>query len=475
MHYKKQELGLDSVFVLPLSAVHPSPENDQVYRPADPDDPSIIELASDLAENGVREPLAITQDNFIVSGHRCYAAATRAGLTDVPCRRVAIRRQGNANYVAELVAFNANQRVKTHDETLREEVVLANPEESHRLLTEHRQQAARITADTIELREHKERHRITTAKAPFLAAIQAVIASLEEFWPVSARQIHYGLLNGPPLIHARKPGSRYRNDLGSYKALVELLTRARYEGIIPFEVIHDPTRPVTTWQVHGNVGQFYRATMGGLLKGYYRNLQQSQPNHIEIVGEKNTIDGIIRPVAMEMCIPLTIGRGFCSTPPKRALVQRFRASGKQSLVVLIVSDHDPDGEEIAHSLARGLRDDFHVPEVRAVKVALTREQVDELELPAGMVKAKPTSTNYERFVRAYGDDVYELEAIPPAELQRLLRQSIDRVLDAAAFNAEINAEKRDAAHLDVVRRRLLSELNRAQGAVASGNEGATTR
>ena len=97
---------------------------------------------------------------------------------------------------------------------------------------------------------------------------------------------------------------------------------------------------------------------------------QSQPNHIEIVGEKNTVGGIIKPVAAKYCIPMTTGRGYCSLRPRYDMQQRFLKSGKEKLIVLFLTDFDPDGEEIAHSFVRSMRDDFDVP-VEGVKVALT--------------------------------------------------------------------------------------------------------
>jgi hypothetical protein len=109
------------------------------------------------------------------------------------------------------------------------------------------------------------------------------------------------------------------------------------------EVIADETRPVTIWDTHATPATFIRAELDDFLKNYWRDLMQSQPNHVEIVGEKNTIGPILRPVAAEFCVPLTIGRGYCSLPPRHAMAERFRKSGKAKLVLLIVSDFDPAG------------------------------------------------------------------------------------------------------------------------------------
>jgi hypothetical protein len=44
------------------------------------------------------------------------------------------------------------------------------------------------------------------------------------------------------------------------------------------------------------------------------------------------------------------------------------------------------------------------------------------------------------------------------KLQELLEGAIDRVIDTAAFNAEVDAEKRDAAYLEAVRQRVHGAL-----------------
>ena len=95
------------------------------------------------------------------------------------------------------------------------------------------------------------------------------------------------------------------------------------------------------------------------VQGYWRDFMASQPLHIEIVGEKNTVKGTIRPVAAEYCIPLTLAHGFSSIPPRYDLAKRFRRSGKEKLLLLIVRTSTPEGEVIATSLrtvdARRLR------------------------------------------------------------------------------------------------------------------------
>lgn len=443
---------LDHVPILekPLAEIRPSPENDTLYRPVDPNDPEIIELARSIWQFGVREPLVLTLDGYILSGHRRFAAAKLAGLKTVPCRIENSKREDDIDRHVLLLREYNRQRDKSLAEKLREEIVNADPRESHRALTEFRQQQSQLASPSIDIRGLKSRAAISAAKRPFLDAVIRVLNGRRAFWPLSDRSIHYALLNDPPLRHASKPDSRYGNTGQSYKSLVDLLTRGRLDGSIPWAAIADPTRPVTTWDVWPGPRPFIRNELNSFLKGYYRNLMQSQPNHVEIVGEKNTIASILKPVAMEYTIPLTIGRGYCSLPPRYVMYERYRLSGKDKLVLLIVSDFDPDGEEIAHSFARSMRDDFGIDEVHPVKVALTGEQVRAYGLPPQMT-AKESSRHHDRFVAQHGKDVFEVEALDPDRLQQILLDAIDSVIDVDAFNAEVDAETQDAAFLDGVR------------------------
>jgi ParB-like chromosome segregation protein Spo0J len=451
------ELG--QVLFLQIDHVRPSAQNDTLYRPTDDRDPELRALAQSIEREGILEPLAVTVDkcrssgaHWIISGHRRYAAALIARLDRVPCRVVNIR-SDDADFSAKLTEYN-RQRDKTIAERLREEIVRADPDESYRALQAHRTQVSKLEdVDIVPIIGKTKRAAISKAKAPLLAAIDRVLQDRRKFWPLSDRQIHYALLNAPPLIHASKPDSIYQNNKHSYKSLVELLTRARLCSRISWQAIADPTRPVTIWDVHPTTTPFMREELGNFLKNYHRNLQQSQPNHIEIIGEKNTVESTLKPIAAEYCIPLTIGRGYCSLDPRFEMARRFRKSGKEKLILLILSDFDPDGEEICHSFARSMRDDFGVWNLAPVKVALTSEQVARLNLPANNMEAKKSSTNYKKFVAKYGKDVYELEALSPEVLQSELRAAIDSVIDCDAFNHEIEAERQDAAELDEIRRR----------------------
>jgi hypothetical protein len=460
---------------LPLSSIRPAPVNDLVYGEIDPDSPSLDGLVESLREHGQFDPIVVSLDDVIVSGHRRYAAARRLGWTHIAAVREPIRSTDPA-FAAVVVTCN-EQRDKTPDVRVREQLVLTDPADAHAALTSRRAEAARVKVAPLVLGDRRKRHRISAAKQPFLDAVLRVLADLRDYWPLTDRTIHYALLNHPPLRHASKPGSTYRNAPKDWKDLTGLLTRGRLEGLVPFEAIGDETRPVSTWDAHPNVAPFVRREVDGFLRGYWRDLTQGQPNHVEIVGEKMTVEGVVRPVAADFCVPYTIGRGYSSLPPRKAMYDRYRRSGKAKLVILFLSDHDPEGDDIPTSFGQSMRDDFGVADIHTVKVGLTHAQVSALGLPPNAdAENKKDGSRYKRFVARYGPAVYELEAVSRPTLQGWLRDAVHAVLDTAAFNAQVDAEKRDAATIEAYRKaaiQFFAGLNdlapRAKG--AAGSEG----
>jgi hypothetical protein len=177
---------------------------------------------------------------------------------------------------------------------------------------------------------------------------------------------------------------------------------------------------------------------------------QSQPNHVEIVGEKNTLKGTIHRTACQFTIPYTLGRGYCSLDPRYEMAERYHNSGKRKLIILMLGDFDPEGEDICHSFARSMRDDFDITSIEAVKVGLTAPQIKKYRLPKKMT-AKETSARREKFVEKHGENVWEIEALPPATLQEILTDAILSTIDVDAYNYEVAAEHEDARQLGVYR------------------------
>ena len=450
-------LAHDNIFGshVAINVIMPSPENDEIYPPSNTQDQGFSQLVYSIREQGVLEPLVVSLDGYIISGHRRYAAAKQLGLETVPIRFEPIYRKGQDKLEWKRVLRGYNrQRVKTEAVQLREACLDMDPKAAYELLLDRREHQNIFAPPEIQLEGARDRACISSGKQEFLSAIMRVIQNLRDYHPLSVRQVHYQLLNSPPLRNtSTKNQQRYANDSKSYKDLCDLVARARLQGSIPWNAITDPTRPTTGRRHHHRVSEYISQETYLFLNRYRRDLLQSQPDHIELVVEKLTVQSIIQPIATKYCLPMTVGRGYCSLEPRYDMVQRFRHSGKDRLVILIVSDLDPDGDEIAQSFARSIRDDFSVTEVRASKILLRPDQVKRWDLPPSQMKAKRTSSSFEKYVQQRGtDEVFELEAVAPPEMQDAVESGIIGCLDLEAFDREVEREKKDAVKLGAVKK-----------------------
>jgi ParB-like chromosome segregation protein Spo0J len=469
--------GTDKIIRKRVSSLKPSPENSQLYRPTS-EDPDIHRLAERIKKNGC-DPLIITSDNYIISGHRRHAALQRIGQKFVECRVLPKKRSDMTTdeYVVLLRSYN-EQRNKTIAEQVREELVDINPDEAHRRLLKSRTESInkpeRNGVHALTIEGKKKRYGISADKAEHVRIIRKIVfEERRAFWPLSVRGVHYPLLNydfvrGDYWPRRHEPGHgtkqelRYRNDDGSYDATSDLITRLRLNGTIPWEAFDDPTRPFKEFRAFDDVRRYIRQEIDNLFCGYWRKLLRSQPNHVECVCEKNTVYHMVLRATERYHIPTSSGRGFNSSDAWHDLHERYIQSGKERLIVIVVSDYDPEGEMIPHVGGRTLRDDFGDEGVTIIKAGVTREQIERYNL-AKQNFAKETSSNHDWFVeRNDGDDsVYELEALNPQDMIDDLENVIKGVIDIDLFNREVAKEKEEAAYLEAAKKTALEAFDAA--------------
>ena len=456
---KKQD---KSYFLIQVSEILMAQENNLLYDRFGTANPDDVALAISIREHGIKEPLVITGDKYLLSGHRRLSAAKALGMEEVPVRMledVWFYEMDEKARVKTLRLYN-QQRDKSPGEKLREKMLEIDPEKAHVDLMRRRLNVLSKTdmpVSNVRIGAKKKRATITTKQ--FLAKAQQVIEENRPYWPLTVRRVHYLLLNDPPLRHDKKPDSKYANTQKNYTALCNLLVRARLIDAVPMESIEDATRPVQLGGGFSTYEQFVKQETENFLAGYTRNLMQGQPHHIEIMLEKNALRTVIESVARDYCIPVTTGKGFSSLTPRYDLAMRFKRSGKTGLVLLMLTDFDPDGDEIAASFAKSLRDDFNIHSIKAIKVALTAEDVKAYDLPSDL-DAKVTSPNYQKFLARYrSTKVVELDAAPVTLLQSKLREAIESVIDKAEFNAQVELEKQDAAHIEAHRQVVFEAIN----------------
>ncbi|QDU21823.1 ParB N-terminal domain-containing protein [Urbifossiella limnaea] len=440
----------DRIEHVPLADLRPAVVNDELYKPVRTDDPAIIELGRDIARKGLLEPIVATPDGVIVSGHRRRAGAEVADLDVVPVRRINIR-STDPRFVEYLTSFN-RQRVKSAQEQVREAVVRTSPDDARNVLLAHR--AAEVArehrriADTglrvIAPTAASRRSVITDQKRPMLDAARAVVEQYRGYWPLTLRQIHYRLLTRNVLRNARTK-TKYVNTHGCYQDLSDLLSRARVAGDFPWEAMHDPTRPRVEWRQWDSVAPFLQEQIHDFGRGYKRNLLRSQPSYVELVVEKVAALDIAERAAGPFHVPVGVGKGYTSVTSLDETADRFHASGKDHFLMLVAGDLDPEGENITEVWGACLRDEHGVENLTVVKVGVNPAQVAESGLSP--LPVKDGSSRKDKFVRAHGSSVYELEAFEPDQLQAVIRDAIRGVLDMALFAGEQRIESDEARYV----------------------------
>lgn len=451
-----QKLKLGRKRSVPISKIHPSPENAELYDL--PTAENTKDLQEEIAARGLEEPIIVTKDYFVLSGHRRLMACQCLGCTHIWVRYAQeIRRDEMAKdeYVKLLARQNRGQRDKNTREKIKERWVLTEILANYRhFVADTEQEFDNLTE--IEMSCTAKRHNIAEEKTEFVNAIKDVVNGLKAFWPITVRAIHYNLLKVKPRpIRNTKRKDRdytYRNDVHSYQDLVRQTPRMRYFGIIPEESIFDPTRTTTEWKPFPDVSSFLQQQKNRMFDGYHRNLLQSQDRHVEVVAEKLTVESYLKSVVEEYKLNLTISRGNSSMAARSDLARRFRRSGKRHLTLLCLFDFDPDGEQLATIWKEYLWHDYGIS-CDAFKIALNENQADELSLIEAThsedgLTAKEDSPNYARFVEKYGTTVYELEAMSPEQMQSAARNAIRTVLDMDLFQMEKEIEEQEIDSLE---------------------------
>jgi hypothetical protein len=185
------------------------------------------------------------------------------------------------------------------------------------------------------------------------------------------------------------------------------------------------------------------------LTGYWRDYLQSQPNFIQVLVEKNTVKHMADMVCEKYQVPSASARGFNGIDSLYRISQKFHASGKSGMKLIMLADYDPEGERLTNNAGITLRDEFGIDDVKVFKCGVTREQIEKYKLPEQNF-AKESSANLPWFLdRTDGNPaVYELEALHPEDMMRDLDRCIRGVIDLELYNAEVVAEQQESVELE---------------------------
>lgn len=231
------------------------------------------------------------------------------------------------------------------------------------------------------------------------------------------------------------------NTVQSYKRLGSIVNDARLAGLIDWEAIEDRTRATnipTTWTEPSSI-------LDACASQFRIDKWANQTFRPEVWIEKEALAGVIEPTCHELQIPFLSCRGYTSQSEmwsSACRLVRFRRQ-KQTPYILHLGDHDPSGIDMTRDIRDRLELFLHRP-VRLNRLALNMDQVDEHKPPPN--PAKTTDARFAAYMTAFGAESWELDALEPAMLARLIRTAVLAVRDEDLWNAK-QVEEDEHRHL----------------------------
>ncbi len=249
---------------------------------------------------------------------------------------------------------------------------------------------------------------------------------------LTLRQLYY------QLVHR----NIIKNNQREYKRLSSVISDARLSGLIDWNAIEDRIRRPIAANEYRDLKQLVDAA----LYSYRLPRWSTQDNYVELWVEKDALAGVLEPLAREYHVTLMVNRGYSSQSAMYESAARFKAKQDESLNLSLIylGDFDPSGEDMVRDISERL-EMFGVDDLTVTKVALTRDQIDEFEPPPN--PAKISDPRAQKFIAEHGSSSWEVDALPPEELQRIIREAFDEIVDQDAMQVIIDKETSDKAAL----------------------------
>lgn len=269
-----------------------------------------------------------------------------------------------------------------------------------------------------------------------LARIQQCNEIIEEYQAqgltLTLRQLYYQLVSRDVIPNVER----------SYKNLSALVTDARMAGVMDWDAIEDRVRQPQIPLEFQNM----KHRIDSALRNYRLPRWDGQEHYVELWVEKDALAGVLQPIALEYHITLMVNRGYSSASAMYESAQRFiegadrpSSGGPLTCVLLYLGDHDPSGEDMVRDV--GERLGTFEAEVDVRKIALTMQQVKRYKPPPN--PAKLSDPRAAAYVAEHGGSSWEVDALPPNVLARLIRAELDTLVDRRRMDAVVEREEQD--------------------------------
>lgn len=235
------------------------------------------------------------------------------------------------------------------------------------------------------------------------------------------------------------------NNERSYKNTTSLVNDARLAGHIDWDAIEDRTRAFES-QPHWRDGKHF---MQSVAPQYHADLWLNQSCRVFCIVEKEALVGVLSRICETYDVPLLAARGYPSVSVLRefAIDRIIPHSRHQSIEILHLGDHDPSGIDMTRDLIDRLELltgglDGQTRRFSLRRLALNMAQIEENNCPPN--PAKLTDSRSNSYLKKYGNESWELDALEPQYLVNLVEQNINHFIDRHDWEArhEENAATR---------------------------------
>lgn len=278
--------------------------------------------------------------------------------------------------------------------------------------------------------------RFTNAHKSVIARANAI---LEEYtaqgFVLTLRQLYYQ--------HVAR--GYIANNMREYKRLGDILGDARLAGLVDWEHIEDRTRSLKEL-THFSGPQDALDRLAGW---YHIDLWANQQYRPEVWIEKDALAGVITGVCQENDVPYFSCRGYTSLSEMWRASERLRGYARFSQTPYIIhfGDHDPSGIDMSRDIMARLRETF-MADCDFHRVALTMAQVEEYSPPPN--PAKVTDSRFQAYLRKYGDESWELDALEPTKFRELIEAELKGLRDEKVWKEDVKAKEQVRKQLQSV-------------------------
>ena len=266
------------------------------------------------------------------------------------------------------------------------------------------------------------RHRRTQAELEEIDDAIYVIARDER--PITVRGLFYRVMSAGLVPKTEK----------GYAVVQRRALKMRREADLPYGWITDGSR----LRLKPRTFSSAQAALENTAQTYRKALWTDQGVHVEVWCEKDAIRGVVYPATAQYDVPLLISRGYSSETFLYQTAEEINAEDKSLAVIYQLGDHDRDGVRAWEAIQKRLRefvdDDI---DLTFERIAVTPEQIDELDLPT-----RPDKTQ-----SGFGDCV-EVDAIPSTTLRDLVSDAIEGWIDPETLRLTKVAEESEREVLE---------------------------